>query len=141
MSNISICLIEEYERMNKKCSKSWACPVGAAIFLGFSAACTAFGLIGIFKNYSPEVGYSSLFILGLLGDSIVIPSMVMYLLGYALSRCYSLPMQALPPNLEGIVTGSSKPTIKVVDSSSPVEVDSPIKIARGTASPQRKRSA
>jgi len=149
--NPGICLIEEYERMNKKCKKSWLCPVGAVIFTGFSASCSFFGLIGIFRNYSPEIPYSILFIIGLLGDSIVIPTAVIYLLGCTLKDCYTLPVHAPLPiqaPLPNTTTGSPKLRIKIADSSSPIEVDSPIRRAsansspkEGGESPRRKRSS
>jgi hypothetical protein len=133
--SISTCIIEDYEWMKKTCRKSLSCVGGAVIFTGVSATCTAFGLIGIFKNYSPEQAYSILFIVGLLGDSIVIPTCITYLLGCALSKSYTLPTHALPHAR----TGAPKPRILLADSSSPIEVDSPIRNARGV-SPQRKRS-
>jgi hypothetical protein len=121
-NEFSICVIEEYGRMNKKCNKSWACPVGAIIFVGFSAACTTFGLLGIFSNASPAQGYSILFIVGLLGDSIVIPTTIIYLLGCILSDYYTLPTKALP----GSTNGLPKPRVAIV-SSSPILVHSPIR--------------
>ena len=144
-NEFSICMIEEYERMNRKCNKSWICPVGGIIFVGFSAACTTFGLLGIFTNASPAQAYSILFIVGLLGDSIVIPSAVMYILGCAMRDSYTLPTKVRAA-LPGSVTGSPKPTIKIADSSSPIEVNSPIRRARTNSSPKegadspRKRS-
>jgi hypothetical protein len=142
----NLCLIDEYERMNRKCKKSWLCPVGAILLTGFSAACTTFGLIGIFINTSPAQAYNILFIVGLLGDSIVIPTTIIYILGCTLRNCYTLPTK-VQSALPGSATGSPKPRIKIADSSSPVEVDSPIRRAsaisspKEDASPKRKRSA
>jgi hypothetical protein len=87
------------------------------------------------KDYSPAQAYNILFIVGLLGDSIVIPTAIMYFLGCAVSQCYTLPRHALPHAR----TGAPKPRILLADSSSPIEVDSPIRKA-GRVSPQRKRS-
>jgi hypothetical protein len=133
--DMSACIIEDYEWMNKTCRNSLSCVGGAVIFTGVSATCTAFGLIGIFKNYLPEQAYSILFIVGLLGDFIVIPTCIIYLLGCALSNSYTLPTRALPHAR----TGAPKPKIPLADSSSLIEVDSHIRNARGV-SPQRKRS-
>jgi hypothetical protein len=121
-NEFSICMIDEYQRMNSKCNKSWTCPLGAIIFVGFSAACTSFGLLGIFTNASPAQGYNILFIVGLLGDSIVIPTTVMYILGCILKDYYILPTRALPGSTTGL------PKLRVTrHSSSPILVHSPIR--------------
>ena len=144
-TDISLCMIEDYEWMNRKCAKSCMCPLAATIFTGFSAACTTFGYIGMYSNTSPSQAYSILFIFGLMGDSIVIPTAITYFLGCMLSDCYTLPTKVptakVPTTMPGSITGSPKPKIRLADSSSPIEIESPIKMIRsGGASPQRKRS-
>jgi hypothetical protein len=98
-------VIQEYEWMNKTCKKSLACPILALCFLGFSVTCTVFGLLGIFNNISPALPYDILFICGLLGSSIVIPTMCVYLLGCGMSQCYTQPK-----NYRGSLTGAPKST-------------------------------
>lgn len=151
-SETNLCLVKEYYWINKKCKKSWICPFGASIVVGFSAACTTFGIIGMFKDYSPAQGYTILFLVGIMGDSAVIVITIAYLLGCALSPYYSLPINAadVSPIASASVSGSPKLNIKVriTDSSFPIEVDSPIEKAvayyspkrAGGVSPQRKRS-
>jgi hypothetical protein len=154
-SETNICLVEEYYWMNKKCKKSWICPFGAFIVVGFSAACTTFGIIGMFKDYSPAQGYTILFLVGMMGDSVVIVTTIIYLLGCSLSPYYRLPINIADvspiASAASSVSGSAKLNIKIrmADSSFPIEVDSPIERAlahhspkrAGGASPQRKRSA
>jgi hypothetical protein len=98
-------VIQEYEWMNRTCKKSLACPILALCLLGFSVTCSVFGLLGIFKNTSPTQAYDLLFICGLLGSSIVIPTVCVYLLGCGMSQCYSQPK-----NYMGSLTGAPKST-------------------------------